>query len=122
MLDRRDVRVGTKVEITTSNGTFALSILEVKDGKVTFGRARNYGGRKGQWWLPFDFVLSHGRLLEQDAAILNRVMSELGKKGGKIGGPARAASMSPERRSEIARKAAQSRWGASGHTQGKIMF
>ncbi len=29
---------------------------------------------------------------------------------GKKGGPARAASMTPERRAEIARKAASSRW------------
>ena len=29
---------------------------------------------------------------------------------GKKGGPARAASMTPERRAEIARKAAQKRW------------
>jgi hypothetical protein len=29
---------------------------------------------------------------------------------GKTGGPARAASMSPERRAEIAKKAAASRW------------
>jgi len=33
----------------------------------------------------------------------------LGKKGGK----ARAASMTPERRAEIARKAAQKRWSAN---------
>ncbi len=32
--------------------------------------------------------------------------------GGKKGGPARAASMTPERRAEIARKAAAKRWGA----------
>ncbi len=31
-------------------------------------------------------------------------------KGGKIGGKARAAKLSPEERSEIARKAAQARW------------
>lgn len=31
--------------------------------------------------------------------------------GGKKGGPARAAAMSPAQRSEIARKAAQKRWG-----------
>jgi hypothetical protein len=31
-------------------------------------------------------------------------------KGGKAGGPARAAKLSPERRAEIAKKAAQSRW------------
>ncbi|MFY9759478.1 MAG: hypothetical protein WAK32_03635 [Xanthobacteraceae bacterium] len=30
--------------------------------------------------------------------------------GGKIGGPARAKSLSPEKRTEIAKKAAKSRW------------
>jgi hypothetical protein len=40
---------------------------------------------------------------ETDAARLGRV-------GGKKGGPARAAKLSPERRAEIARKAAQKRW------------
>ena len=34
----------------------------------------------------------------------------LGGRGGLKGGNARAASMSPERRAEIARKAAASRW------------
>jgi hypothetical protein len=34
----------------------------------------------------------------------------LGRKGGLKGGKARAASMSPERRSVIARKAAAARW------------
>jgi hypothetical protein len=33
-----------------------------------------------------------------------------GRNGGKKGGPARAAKLSPERRSEIARKAAEARW------------
>lgn len=33
-----------------------------------------------------------------------------GRNGGKRGGPARAAKLSPERRSEIARKAAETRW------------
>jgi hypothetical protein len=37
---------------------------------------------------------------------------ELGRRGGLIGGPKRAAKLSPERRSEIARKAAAVRWGA----------
>lgn len=36
---------------------------------------------------------------------------ELGRRGGKKGGPARAAKLSPEQRSEIARKAAEKRWG-----------
>lgn len=33
-----------------------------------------------------------------------------GKMGGKIGGPARAASLTKKRRSEIAKKAAAARW------------
>ena len=36
----------------------------------------------------------------------------LGRLGGKKGGPARAARLTPEQRREIARKAAQARWGA----------
>lgn len=34
----------------------------------------------------------------------------LGRLGGKKGGPARATSLSASRRSEIARKAAETRW------------
>jgi hypothetical protein len=34
----------------------------------------------------------------------------LGRKGGKKGGPARAAKLTPELRKEIARKAAAARW------------
>jgi len=34
----------------------------------------------------------------------------LGRKGGLKGGPARAASMTPEQRSESARKAVLARW------------
>jgi len=34
----------------------------------------------------------------------------LGKRGAKKGGLARAASLSPERKKEIARKAAETRW------------
>ncbi len=36
----------------------------------------------------------------------NKAAVELGRKGGK----ARAAKMTPEQRSEVARKAAQARW------------
>ena len=35
----------------------------------------------------------------------------LGRLGGKKGGAARAAKLTPERRSEIARAAAAKRWG-----------
>jgi hypothetical protein len=34
----------------------------------------------------------------------------LGRKGGKKGGPARAANLTPKQRSESARKAVQARW------------
>lgn len=37
----------------------------------------------------------------------------LGRKGGLKGGKARAAKLTPEQRSEIARKAAAARWKAS---------
>jgi hypothetical protein len=37
----------------------------------------------------------------------------LGRRGGLKGGKARAASMSPRRRAEIAKKAAQARWQKS---------
>jgi hypothetical protein len=44
---------------------------------------------------------------------ISRVMAELGRRGGKVGGKSRAAGMSPERRREIALKAARSRWDAA---------
>ena len=40
----------------------------------------------------------------------NPAAVELGRRGGKKGGPARAAKMTPEERSESARKAAKARW------------
>lgn len=40
----------------------------------------------------------------------NQAAVELGKLGGKKGGAARAARLSPEQRVEIARRAAQARW------------
>lgn len=40
--------------------------------------------------------------------------SELGKRGAKKGGDARAAALSKQRRAQIARKAAKARWGEAG--------
>jgi hypothetical protein len=37
----------------------------------------------------------------------------LGRLGGKVGGPARAAKLSARKRKEIAKKAAQARWKPS---------
>ena len=41
----------------------------------------------------------------------NPAAVELGRLGGKKGGKARAAKLSAQERSEIARKAAAARWG-----------
>jgi hypothetical protein len=40
----------------------------------------------------------------------NKPAQELGRLGGRKGGKARAAKLSPERRREIAEKAAEARW------------
>jgi hypothetical protein len=46
-------------------------------------------------------------------AEIKRVMAELGRRGGRIGGKRRAASMTPERRREVALKAARKRWDSA---------
>ena len=40
----------------------------------------------------------------------NPLAAALGRRGGLKGGPARAAKLTPKRRREIARRAAQARW------------
>jgi hypothetical protein len=44
---------------------------------------------------------------------VSKVMAEMGRKGGRIGGKRRLETMTPERRREIAFKAAQTRWAKS---------
>jgi hypothetical protein len=41
----------------------------------------------------------------------------LGRKGGLKGGPARAANMTPQQRSESARNAVMARWAKEGATE-----
>jgi hypothetical protein len=41
---------------------------------------------------------------------LSRVARELGRRGGKKGGRARAEKLTPEERSAIAKKGAKARW------------
>jgi hypothetical protein len=43
-------------------------------------------------------------------AELREYLAKLGRKGGKKGGPARAAAMTAQQRSESARKAVTARW------------
>ena len=50
---------------------------------------------------------------QEDLQGKNPAAVALGRLGGKKGGKARAAKLTPERRSEIARKAAAARWGSS---------
>jgi hypothetical protein len=51
-----------------------------------------------------------GTPLEDPDAGKNKAAVALGKLGGKKGGKARAAKLSPERRKAIAKKAAAARW------------
>jgi hypothetical protein len=41
---------------------------------------------------------------------ISRVMSAMGRKGGKVGGKRRLMTMTAEQRQEVAKKAAQARW------------
>jgi len=48
---------------------------------------------------------------EPPSEALRQAAAELGRRGGLKGGKARAANLTPERRAEIAKKAAETRWG-----------
>lgn len=54
-----------------------------------------------------------GEPLDDPNAGKNPAAVALGKLGGAKGGAARAAALSPAKRREIAKKAAQARWGQS---------
>jgi hypothetical protein len=43
-------------------------------------------------------------------ALISKIMAEMGRKGGLKGGKARADSLTPQKRSQIAKKAAKKRW------------
>jgi hypothetical protein len=45
-----------------------------------------------------------------DSATQSRVMAEMGRKGGKIGGKRRLQTMTVTARKRVARKAAKARW------------
>ena len=54
-------------------------------------------------------------MTENMQAVIDRsireAFSERSRKAGLVGGPARAAKLSPRRRRQIAKKAAAARWG-----------
>lgn len=47
----------------------------------------------------------------------NAAAVELGRRGGLVGGKARAAKMTPEERTAAAKKAAAGRWGNKGQAR-----
>src|SRR5436305_8000463 len=93
--------------------------------------AKSHGGVVGQFESGGSFDLACSLATLRGMTDLNRMAARIvqesteeapaktpaqtnGRTGGLKGGKARAAKLSPERRSEIARKAAQSRWRNSG--------
>jgi len=52
-----------------------------------------------------------GEALPEPESTKDPAAVSLGRRGGLKGGPARAAKLTPKRRSQIAKKAAQARWG-----------
>lgn len=53
---------------------------------------------------------------EDDRPKKNPAAVELGRLGGKKGGPARAKKLSKKRRREIAKKAAEARWSSQSES------
>ena len=70
-----------------------------------------YGGKMPRWGVGVVLVvrdrLGYYRCMTEEK---NPAAVKLGRRGGLKGGKARAAKMTPEERSESARKAAKARW------------
>jgi hypothetical protein len=56
-------------------------------------------------------VSSKAELPRLTKSLVSRLMAQIGRKGGKVGGKKRAAGMTPAQRSEAASLAAKARWG-----------
>ncbi len=63
---------------------------------------------------PQDLNVLAAQIVEEATGGKDPHAVALGRRGGKKGGKARAANMTPEQRSEAARKAARARWGERG--------
>ena len=66
-----------------------------------------------RYWEVLTGAIESG-LVAKGRDTVREYLREIGSRGGKAGGPkggrARAAKLTPERRREIARKAARARW------------
>jgi hypothetical protein len=74
---------------------------------------KNMPERSSKKGYPEDINILAARIVEEgtiDSDGKNLAAVLLGRLGGKKGGKARAEKLTPEQRSEIARKAAQARW------------
>ena len=58
-----------------------------------------------------DALTSEGKETSTQDELIKAAAAALGRKGGLIGGKARAAALTKNRRVEIAKKAAATRWG-----------
>jgi hypothetical protein len=47
---------------------------------------------------------------EEGKSLISKIMAEMGRKGGRIGGKKRLETMTPDERSRIAFEAAKARW------------
>jgi len=61
-------------------------------------------------WLTIQMAAGEAEPEAEPKQVKDPASVELGRRGGLIGGPKRAAKLSPERRREIARAAAAARW------------
>lgn len=83
----------------TATALVTLSRLRLK-GLITF--------TPGGFYIANDLPL--GQPLPLSQPVKNKHAAILGRRGGLIGGRARADSLTPEQRREIATKAARARW------------
>jgi hypothetical protein len=54
---------------------------------------------------------------QDERSEISKYLAEIGRRGGLKGGKARHAKLTPERRKEIAQKAAQARWGGKNNVK-----
>jgi len=93
---------GERVHSMTIDRLYKMGLLEA-DGPG-FDPQTGTGGWHTWTWVRLS---AKGQSV---AKVKNPLAVELGRRGGLKGGKARAAVLTPEERSEIARKAAQTRW------------
>ena len=73
-----------------------------------------HGARRDANQIAFSVVQqATGQIPKEKPPEKNPAAVTLGRLGGLKGGKARANKLTPERRKEIARKAAEKRWGSS---------